>query len=82
MADRELNEIQSIENYLNRVLPPVKPTPEFVNKLRFRLVSPSDVIVEQHRDYRVLLIMLLTSLLGGVAAIIVWRLIKRSGSKE
>ena len=62
--------LQSLEGHLQTSLHPVAPNPEFILKLRRRLVAPNPPILEKEPRLLSLLIIIF-GLLSGVAVLVV-----------
>jgi hypothetical protein len=75
-SELEQQSTQTFENYLNRSLAPVRPDEEFVNRVKYRLVNPAEVVVEHPRDDRATLVILFGSLLSGALAVLIYRWLK------
>jgi hypothetical protein len=70
---------EDMEQYLLRSLGPIKPDPQFVGKLRTRLITPPNVVLEKRTNYAAALAIIGIGLFGGVLA--VW-LLKRLFSRS
>jgi hypothetical protein len=45
-----IRDFENFEQQLQSNLNPVRPNPEFVSHLRYRLVTPEHVVIESHRQ--------------------------------
>lgn len=63
-----------LEQRLQTTLNPVRPNPEFVSHLRYRLATPDEVILEtRSRDPLILITIFSSGLFIGVLILWLWR---------
>ena len=63
-----------LEQQLTNMLNPVRPNPEFVSNLRYRLVNPTHIELERPRNNA---LVFLTVSMGLVGGILFWWIIRR-----
>jgi hypothetical protein len=61
-----------IEQRLQMTLNPVRPNPEFVSHLRYRLATPDSVVLETRTQTPLLLLILSSGLVAGI--LLLWLL--------
>jgi hypothetical protein len=67
-----IKDFDELEQQLLNNLNPVKPDPEFVSHLRYRLANPDNVTLEKRSQISILLILIAAGLFSG--AMVVWLL--------
>ena len=70
-----LDQISLLELQLENSLAPVRPTPEFVDHLRYRLTVPADMTLERNNVDRVDFLLLFFSILSGLAMLLLVRFV-------
>jgi hypothetical protein len=69
--DRDLEDVQLLEEKLRRNYGPVKPAPEFIATLQHRLVTPPRVLMENRRKGLIFLVMAIGLVVGSILFILI-----------
>ena len=69
--DHELENVQLLEERLRSTYGPVKPTPEFIETLQHRLITPPRVLMENRRNGLVFLVLVIGLVVGIILFILI-----------
>jgi hypothetical protein len=67
-----IKDFDDLEQQLQQRLNPVRPDPEFVSHLHYRLVNPEDITLEKRTQFSMLLVVIAGGLFTG--ALLLWLL--------
>jgi type IV secretory pathway component VirB8 len=65
-----------LEKLLQKKLHPINPRPEFIDRVKSRIVNDPYILLERSRDYS-LYYVLIMGLIAGLAAILITRLLRK-----